>query len=351
VIEPTLARARAGDEEAFRQLTDPYRHELHVHCYRILGSVQDAEDALQETMLAAWRGLCQFEGRAPLRAWLYRIATNRCLNARRAGRRRPQAWTPAGPGAELPEPARVADVAWIEPYPGFRLEDLADSSAGPAARYEASEAISLAFVTALQLLPPRQRAVLVLRDALGFPATDVAGILGSTQDSVNSALKRARAALRNYRRAAAQQEPPPRPGSAGERELADRFRRAYEDGDVAAVVALLTHDVRLTMPPEQVEYEGRELAARMFGTLGFRDDARSRLAPTRANGQAAFGCYSGARGAQVAQFSGLLVLTVAGTRISAITRFPNYAVGPGFGLPPTLRLGRPSAGTAESRNE
>src|SRR5215471_5958792 len=199
VTADLAGRARAGDGQAFGELVEPYRRELQVHCYRILGSAQDAEDALQETLLAAWQGLAGFEGRASVRTWLYQIATRRCLNALRAASRRPPMdWPP--PGVELPEPTRLGEVVWLEPYPDVLLEGLADASPGPEARYEATEAISVAFVTALQLLPPRQRAVLILRDVLGFRASEAAGILDCTQESVTSALKRARHAL-HYQRA------------------------------------------------------------------------------------------------------------------------------------------------------
>ena len=206
------ARARAGDQEAFRELVDPYRHELQVHCYRILGSAQDAEDALQETLLAAWRGLGGFEERASVRTWLYRVATSRCLNALRASSRRvtmdgPQSWP------DPPEPTRLGDVPWLEPYPDLLLDQLTSTEPGPEARYEATEAISLAFITALQLLPPRQRAVLVLCDVLGFSRAEAAGILQATTDSVASALKRARATLARQAAGAPDREPPPAPGS------------------------------------------------------------------------------------------------------------------------------------------
>src|ERR1700733_6709257 len=189
-----LVRAQAGEGEAFRALTDPYRHELQLHCYRMLGSVQDAEDMLQETLLAAWRGLGEFEGRASLRTWLYRIATNRCLDARRAASRRPaQEWNI--PGVELPEPTRRGEVVWLQPFPDAVLEGGIEMALGPEARYEQTESISLAFVAALQALPPRQVAVLILRDVLGFHAREVAGMLDATVESVNSILKRARASL------------------------------------------------------------------------------------------------------------------------------------------------------------
>ena len=192
--EATLERARSGDDRAFGELTGPYRGELQLHCYRILGSVQDAEDVLQETLLAAWRGLDQYEGRASLRTWLYRIATNRCLNALRASGRRPRT-EPAEPSFLTVEPTRRGEPLWLEPYPDVLLDGLPDAGEGPEARYEAKEAIALAFMTAVQHLPPRQRAVLVLRDVLGFRSSEVADMLTSSEASVNSALQRARATM------------------------------------------------------------------------------------------------------------------------------------------------------------
>jgi RNA polymerase sigma-70 factor (TIGR02960 family) len=208
--------ARAGDGEAFRQLVGPYQRELQVHCYRMLGSVQDAEDAMQDALLAAWQGLGGFQERASIRTWLYRVVTTRCLNARRSVRRR--RGIGALPGPQPPQPTRLGEVTWLEPYPDD-LEGLADAEPGPEARYETHEAISLAFITAVQLLPPRQRAVLILRDVLGFAAGEAAQILGSTEESVTSALKRARATIRNRLPHGA--EPPPVPG-VGQREAAHR---------------------------------------------------------------------------------------------------------------------------------
>src|SRR5919197_649737 len=185
-----ISKARAGDSDAFRQLIEPHRRELQVHCYRMLGSFQDAEDALQDTLLTAVQGLEGFEGRSSLRTWLYRIATNRCLNARRSASRRPaKEWDV--PEVEPPEPTRLGEVVWLEPYPDALLESAIDVPLGPEARYERTESICLAFVTALQIPPPRQLAVLILRDVLGFHANEVAEMLESTLESVNSALKRA----------------------------------------------------------------------------------------------------------------------------------------------------------------
>src|SRR3984893_12229346 len=213
VTADLLARARAGDGEAFRELAESHRRELQVHCYRMLGSFQDAEDAVQETMLAAWQGIGGVtEERASLRTWLYRIATNRCLNARRAATRRPvKEWDI--PSAAPPEPTRMGEIGWLEPFPDALLEGAMDVPLGPEARYEQRESISLAFVTALQVLPPRQLAVLILRDVLGFRASEVADMLDSTVESVNSALKRARTSLQRQRPATAGREPPPASGS------------------------------------------------------------------------------------------------------------------------------------------
>jgi len=333
VTDDTLARSRAGDEEAFRELTDPYRRELQLHCYRILGSVEDAEDLVQETLLAAWRGLERFEGRASVRNWLYRIATNRCLNALRDRSRRPRELPPM---VEPPEPTRSAEPVWLEPYPDVLLEGLADTSASPEARYETKEAVALAFVAALQQLPPRQRAVLVLRDALGFRAAEVADMLGTSEAAVKGALQRARAAL-DARLGPGDRESAPAPHSAGERELAGSFADAVERGDVETVVSLLTDDAWLTMPPQPFEYQGHVAIARF---LRDRADLRGRplrLVPTRANGQPAFGCYLPSPQAAIARPYGLMVLTLAGERISAITWFADSSVFSQFGLPRSLR--------------
>jgi RNA polymerase sigma-70 factor (TIGR02960 family) len=329
-----VGRARAGDGQAFGELVGPYRRELQVHCYRILGSALDAEDTLQETLLAAWRGMSGFEGRSSVRLWLYQIATRRCLNALRSVSRRPQAdWPP--PGVELPEPTRVGEVVWLEPYPDVLLAGLPEAAPGPEARYEAAEAISVAFVTALQLLPPRQRAVLILRDVLGYRASEAAEILDCTEESVTSALKRARAALQHQRSRSADHGPPP-PGSAREQELVRRFTDAYQAGDVPAVVALLTDDVWLVMPPMPLQYQGREQVARFLAATGLRAGRAARLVPTRANGQPAFGLYVRDPHAQVAHAGGILVLTLAGSQITALTGFLDSGMLPLFGLPRTV---------------
>jgi RNA polymerase sigma-70 factor (ECF subfamily) len=327
-----IDRARSGDETAFEQLVGPYRREMQVHCYRILGSVADAEDALQETFTAAWRGLGGFEGRASIRTWLYRIATSRCLNLLRSASRRPAMNLPALE-VDPPEPTRLGEIVWLEPYPDVLLADVPDAAAGPEARYEAREAISLAFVTALQLLPPRQRAVLILRDVLDFSAREVAELLDTTEQSVTSALKRARATL--ARELPASEQPPPLPHSPAEQELLGRLVRAFEQSDVDGIVALMTDDVWVRMPPVPLEYQGRDLAGRFFATVAFRQSRRYRLVPTRANGQPAFGVYLRDPLTHVAHAFGLFVVTLTGDRVSAITRFDNSVLAR-FGLPRTL---------------
>jgi RNA polymerase sigma-70 factor (ECF subfamily) len=327
-----MSRARAGDDGAFRQLTQPYGRELLVHCYRMLGSVQDAEDALQDTWLAAWQALAGFEGRASLRSWLYRIATNRCLNARRsAGRRRPKEWDV--PNVEPPEPTRLGEVVWLEPYPDALLEGAVGAPVRPEACYEQTESIALAFVTALQLLPPRQLAVLILRDVLGFHANEVADMLDSTVDSVNSALKRARGTLQRRRQPTGDREPAPAIESVSEEAIVARFVRAYESADLDALVALLTDDVFISMPPMPFEYEGRDAVAGFCAGL-FGAGRRFDLVPTRANGQPAFGAYLRTPDG-IAHGVGLLVLTLSGDRICAMTRFENTVL-PWFGLPRSL---------------
>lgn len=328
-----LTRARAGDQEAFRQLVEPYRHPLQLHCYRILGSVHDADDALQETLLSAWQGLGGFEERSSVRTWLYRVATNCCLKAQRSRRRSqgvgsPPAWP------DLPEPTRLGQVLWLQPYPDLLVDQLMDTAPGPEARFETREAVSLAFVTALQLLPARQRAVLILRDVLGFHAREVARVLDSTEESVTSALKRARATLQRRLPGSGKREQSPAPGSAAERELVQRFTRAFEAKDVPGIVGLLTEDVWLTMPPIPLEWQGRDLADRFLTATAIRQ-VRPRLVATRANGQPAFGLYVYDPQARILHATGLLVLTLAGDRICAMTRFDTSMLAY-FGLPRIL---------------
>jgi RNA polymerase sigma-70 factor (TIGR02960 family) len=329
-----LTRARAGDEEAFRSLVEPYRRELQLHCYRILGSLQDAEDLLQDTLLAAWRGLDKFEGRASMRSWLYRIATNRCLNALRArARRAPERQT------AVPTPTRMVEPLWLEPYPDVMLEGIADLAPGPDARYETKEAVALTFVVGLQQLAPRQRAVLVLRDVLGFQGSEVADMLDTSEASVNSALQRARAALESRTPLSTDAlERAPLPGSAVELDLLGQFADAFEDGDADRIVALLTDEALYTMPPEPGELHGKEaISAYLRDRFSLTIDRPTRLVSTRANGQPAFATYVGDEHASIAHFNSVLVLTLQGNRISGLTRFGDTGILPAFGLPRVLR--------------
>ena len=330
--EQTLARARAGDEDAFRELTDPYQRELQLHIYRIVGSAQDAEDLLQETLLAAWRGLEQFEGRASVRAWLYRIATNRSLDALRASRRRPDDRRLT----QMPEPTRWNEPVWLQPYPDLLIDGIPDEAPGPEARYETKEAIALAFVVGLQHLPPQQRAVLVLRDVLGYRAGEVAEMLETSEASVNSLLRRARAAFES-RLPATGRERAPLPDSKLEREIVGRFAETVENGDIDGMVALLTDDAWVTMPPLPHAYQGRNAIRAFLRGAEERRGAPMRLVPTRANGQPAFGCYLSVPETDVARAYSLFVLTIEGSQISAITWFADGSVLPRFGLPRMLR--------------
>jgi RNA polymerase sigma-70 factor (ECF subfamily) len=326
VTETTLARARAGDGEAFRELVEPYRGELQTHCYRILGSVQDAEDVLQEALLAAWRSIGQFDGRS-LRAWLYRIATNRCLNYLRDESRRPRSAGLAGLGPGLTQPVRSGEPWWLEPYPDVLIGDAAP---GPEARYDARESIALSFVAGLQHLPPQQRAVLVLRDVLGFPAAEVAGILGTTPAAVNSSLIRARAGIRPDR----DPHDVPLPRSPAEAAAVERFVDAFERFDLGRLVTLLTDDARLAMPPEPVEFRGPLAIAGYLGAhLGGQE---LKLVPTRANNQPALALYLPDPCTPIWRASSLVVLTLRADRVSLITRFGDRGLFARFGLPRTL---------------
>jgi len=333
-----LARARAGDHDAFRDLVEGHSRELQVHCYRILGSVQDAEDALQETLVSAWRNLGQFGQRSSLRTWLYQIATNRCLSMLRADSRRPRIAPPVSEST-LPEPTGAGDAPpWLEPYPDVLLDHLVDQRPGPEARYETTEAISLAFITALQLLPPRQRAALVLRDVLGYHAAEVAQMLDATQESVQSALKRARATVDGHLAdvgGSGSGRPARQPDTAAEHRLAARFADALERADMDALIELLVTDVRISMPPAMLEYRGIESARRFLAAATFRPGRNYRVVPTRANGQPAFGLYLADPHASVHRAYCLLVVTADGDHVTAITGF-TAGVMTRFGLPRTL---------------
>ncbi|WP_427884748.1 RNA polymerase subunit sigma-70 [Kribbella sp. GL6] len=304
----------------FRDLVQEHSYELQVHCYRILGSLQDAEDAVQETLVSAWRNLGEFRERSSLRTWLYKIATNRCLSMLRAESRRPRI-APALP--DLPEPSGAGDPPWLEPYPDVLL----DQRPGPHARYETSEAVSLAFITALQLLPPRQRAVLVLRDVLGYHATEVAGMLDTTQESVQSALKRARATVDNH-------IPARKPDTDAERRLVAKLTDALERADLDALIDLLVADVRLSMPPVMLEYRGVDAARHVLAAVTFRPRLTYRVTATRANGQPAFAMYLADPHADVYRAYSLLVVTTDGDRVTAITCFSTEVMAR-FGLPRT----------------
>jgi RNA polymerase sigma-70 factor (ECF subfamily) len=334
VEQAMLEHARAGDEQAFRELTDPYRRELQVHCYRMLGSLTDAEDMLQETLLAAWRGLAGFQERSSFRTWLYRIATNQCLNAlRAAGRRAPAEPVPP---FQPPEPTRRGEITWLQPYPDRLLEGIADTAPGPHARYEASEAIELAFIAGLQRMPPRQAAALVLRDVLGFATGEVASMLNTSQTAVKGIMQRARAAMDHHRDEAGCGQGL-RPGAAEERVLARRLADAYLAADVDAVIALLTNDAWLSMPPAPHQYHGTA-AIRSFlhASFGFRGDRRMHLLPTRANTQPALAGYLSGPAQRAATPAGLFVLTMAGRKVRAVTRFHLAQLYPRFGLAGSL---------------
>jgi RNA polymerase sigma-70 factor (ECF subfamily) len=326
-----LARARSGDGDAFAELTGPYRRELQVHCYRILGSAADAEDMLQETMMAAWRGLGRFEERSSLRTWLHAIATNKCLNHLRASHGAP---LPA-PAMALPAPTRSSEPLWLEPYPDVLLDGLPDAAPGPEARYESRESVSLAFVAALQHLPPRQRAALVLRDVLGFRAPEAAAILDCSLDAANNLLKRARVTIAVHLPPGGRDHAP-LPGSAREQQITGQFADAFERGDVAAIVGLLTDDAWLTMPPLPLEYQGRETIGHFLSAVTFRATPRTRLIPVRANGQPAFGRYIRDPHTTVSHAHGMIVLTLDEDRIRVITGFHDNSVLARFGLPRTL---------------
>ncbi|GAA4158202.1 sigma-70 family RNA polymerase sigma factor [Leifsonia shinshuensis] len=276
--EDLLHAALGGDRAAFDALTGPHRHELHVHCYRMLGSVQDAEDAVQDTLLSAWLGLPGFEGRSSLRTWLYRIATNRCLNLLRAGRRRPAEATPP-----VARPTALGEVSWLEPYPDSLLDGLPADTPGPEALYESREAITLAFTRALQLLPPSQRAALLLRDVLGYPGR------GGRRPPRHHGRLPQRVAQTRPRRPV--RRPPTVDPIDADPELLERFVTAFTSGAVDDLVALMTDDVWVRMPPLAFEYRGPAAAASFFAPMSGHRRTIERMVPTAANGQPAWGEY------------------------------------------------------------
>jgi RNA polymerase sigma-70 factor (ECF subfamily) len=330
-----LEAARGGDEDAFRRLVEPHRGPLHAHCYRMLGSLHDAEDALQETMLRAWRGLRGLEGRSSLRTWLHRIATNVCLDAiaRRPKRVLPMDYGPASSHGDDPgEP--LAESVWVEPYPDEAL-GLESGYAAPEARYEQREAVELAFVAALQHLPPTQRATLILREVLGFSAREVAESLDTTVASVNSALQRARKSVDERLPEQSQQATLRSLGDQGVQDLVDRFMDAFEGGDVDAILTLLTEDATFAMPPYATWYRGRDAIGDSWLMPG-GPPPRLRYVPVRSNGQVALGTYALDLDTGSYLPIALDVLTLRGTRIADITVFRTPEVFPRFGLPGKL---------------
>jgi RNA polymerase sigma-70 factor, ECF subfamily len=328
-----LDAARKGDQLSFRRLMEPRRAELLAHCYRMLASVQDAEDALQETLLRAWRGLSGFKEEASLRPWLYKIATNVCLDmiARRPKRVLPidrslSADPDAGPG----EP--VVERIWLEPYPDDEL-GLEDGFAAPDARYEQRESVELAFIAALQHLPARQRAVLILREVLGFSAREVAEALETTAASVNSALQRARKAVEDRRPAQSQQATLRSLGDEQLRDVVQRYIDAWESRNVDALMALLVDDARFAMPPLPNWFQGRDVVIAFIVGTG---EPRLRHIPTRASGQPAVGWYIWDDARETYLPAALEVLTLEGAQVKEIVAFASPELFPRFGLPSEL---------------
>jgi RNA polymerase sigma-70 factor (ECF subfamily) len=331
--ERLLDAARAGDEDAFARLVEPHRRALHAHCYRMLGSVADAEDALQDALLNAWRGLAKFEGRSSLRSWLYAIATNACLRAieRRPKRVLPIDYAPAAdPHDGLAEP--LIESVWVEPYPDEAV-GLEDGPAGPEARYEQRESVELAFIAALQHLPARQRAVLILRDVLGFSARETAATLETSPPAVDSALQRAHKAVDERLPDRSQQALLRSLDDQGLREVVDRYVDAFERNDVDAVVEMLAVDGAFTMPPVPTWYRGHEAVAAFLSDYVLAGDKRWRLVPARANGQLAFGNYRWDEARGIFEPRSLSVLTLGREGIAEITTFLGSGLLLLFGLP------------------
>jgi RNA polymerase sigma-70 factor, ECF subfamily len=321
-----LAAARNGDEDAFARLVEPSRGQLQAHCYRMLGSVHDAEDALQEALLRAWRALPRFEGRSSLRSWLYTIATNTCLNALQ---RRPKRVLPVDHAAPTPGDVApgdpVVESIWVEPYPDERL-GVEDGPYAPEARYEQRESLELAFVAALQHLPPNQRAVLILREVLGFSAKEVAAALDTTAASVNSALQRARAAVEERVPERSQQETLRELGDDTVRDVVESYIDAWERNDVEAVVALLAKDATFAMPPLASWYRGADGIGAWLRGWPLSGAWRWRHVTTAANGQVAIGAYAWDDKAQAYLPFALEVLTLRGREISDVVAFVNRSV-------------------------
>jgi RNA polymerase sigma-70 factor, ECF subfamily len=338
-----LEAARNGDEDAFRRLVEPHRTELHAHCYRMLGSVHDADDALQDALIRAWRGLARLERRSSLRSWLYRITTNACLDviSRRPRRVLPIDHGPAASeGDDLAEP--LTESVWVEPYADQQL-GIEEGYAAPEARYEQRESVELAFIAALQHLPATQRAALILRDVLGFSAREAAEILETTVPSVNGALRRARKAAAETLPDESQQATLRALGDERLRALVERYVDAWERGDVDAILAMLAEDASFTMPPLPTWYRGRDAIAAFLTRHALQD--RWRLLPARANGQLAFGCYAWDPERSAFTALSLDVLTLDGGLATAVTSFVTpYTRGPArdrFGVELIARFGLP----------
>jgi RNA polymerase sigma-70 factor, ECF subfamily len=333
-----LQAARDGDQDAFGRLVEPHRSALLAHTYRMLGSVPDAEDAVQDALLRAWRGLSGFEGRSSLRSWLYTVATNVSLRQieRRPKRVLPIDYAPAADPHDGPGEPLVESV-WVEPYPDQRL-GLEDGLAGPEARYEQRESVELAFIAALQHLPARQRAVLILREVLGFSARETAEALDTTPASVDSALQRARRTVDQRLPAQSQQVTLRTLDDKHLREIVDRFVDAWERADVDAVVAMLTDEPTMTMPPLPTWYRGREAVAEFLEGWPLSREGRWRTLPVRANGQLAFGHYSWNDERETFAAHSITVLTLEGDRIAEITAFLDAELLPRFGLPDEIEL-------------
>jgi RNA polymerase sigma-70 factor (ECF subfamily) len=332
-----LAAAQSGDERAFRQLIEPHRRAIHALCYRMLGSPHDADDALQDALVRAWRALSRFDGRSELRTWLYRIATNVCLDtiAKRPRRMMPADYgPPAAKGAD--EPTEPLDPAvWVMPYPDERA-GVGEEDTGPEARYAQRETVELAFVAALQHLPPRQRCVLVLRDVLSFSAKEVAEMLGASAVSVNSALQRARETIAARLPQGSQQETLRRLGDVRLRELVGEIIDAFERGDVEAILAVLTEDATFSMPPYAAWYQGRDRIAESWLIPGERPTGL-RFLPTRANGQLALGVYKLDEESNRYEPLALELLTLCGELIAEVTSFRDPELFSLFGLPDEIR--------------
>lgn len=337
MTERDFAAARAGDGDAFARLVEPFQVELRTHCYRMLGSLHDADDALQETLLRAWRGLARFEGRSSLRTWLYTVATNVCLRVidRRSKRILPIDHGPASadPHGELGEP--LTEAVWVEPYPDELLE-AADGPLGPEARYEQRESVELAFIAALQHLPARQRAVLILRDVLGYTGAEVATTLETNPDAVYSALQRAHKTVDERLPAQSQQATLRALDDDELRDIVKGYVDAWERHDIDALTAKLAEDAVLAMPPYPQWYRGRELIATFLAAAPIADDSRWRVVPISANGQPAFGHYRWDDEAQAFIGRAVAVLTLVGDRIGEITAFRDPALFSRFGLTDNL---------------